>query len=111
MDKAGKAFKKKYGYVDEDWNLYNNTNIMTDEQIEKDRQERVTKAKEEIEAILRKYELDVTAEDMIGQHTMIKIKVQFIDTKKHNAPLAQKHNPIVTEDNMKKAGQGKGDKI
>lgn len=84
---------------------------MNDEQINKDRQERVTKAKEEMEAVLKKYELDVTAEDKIGENTLIKIKVQFVDTKKYEAPLAQEHKPTITEENLKEVLQGEGDVI
>lgn len=71
---------------------------MTEEEIKKDSQERVTKAKEEINKILKKYELDVAAEDMIGEHTKIKVMVQFVDTKKYpKADLAQPVNPVIDD--------------
>lgn len=71
---------------------------MDDKQIEKDRQERVTKAKKEIEDILRKYDLDITAEDMIGEHTKLKVMVQFVDTKKYpDAKLAQPPKEVLEE--------------
>jgi len=84
---------------------------MNDEQINKDRQARVTSAKGEIEEILRKYELDITAEDKIGENTMLKIKVQFVDTKRHDSPLAQEHKPIVNEQQIKDLLEGEGDPI
>lgn len=71
---------------------------MNDEQITADRQGRVKKAKEEIELILRKYELDLQAEDMIGEHTKLSIMLQFRDTKKYpEAKLAQPVAPLVED--------------
>lgn len=71
---------------------------MTDKEIQKDQQERIIKAKEDIGAILKKYELDLAAEDMIGEHTKIKVMVQFVDTKKYpKADLAQPVNPVIDD--------------
>lgn len=89
---------------------------MTEEQIKQDRQSRVEKAKGEIEIILKKYELDITAEDMIGEHTRLKVMVQFVDTKKYDTPLAQPYNPIISpvtssKDIMDDLLNPKGDKI
>ena len=71
---------------------------MDDKQIQEDRQKRVTQAKAEIEVILRKYDLDITAEDMIGEHTKLKIMVQFVDTKKYpDAKLAQEDKKILED--------------
>ncbi len=71
---------------------------MTEEQIKKDRQDRVEKAKKEIGDVLGKYDLDITAEDMIGEHTKIKVMVQFVDTKKYpEAKLAQEENKIMED--------------
>ncbi len=70
---------------------------MNEEQIKQDRQERVTSAKGEIEAILKKYELDIMAEDMIGEHTKLKVMVQFVDTKKYDSPLAQPDKVIIDD--------------
>lgn len=71
---------------------------MTEEQITKDRQERVEKAKNEIGVILQKYELDLTAEDMIGEHTKINVMLQFRDIKKYpEAKIAQEVDPIIED--------------
>lgn len=83
---------------------------MTDEEIKKDRQSRVEKAKKEIETILRKYELDITAEDMIGEHTKLKVMVQFVDTKQYDAKLAQPLKPL-TDEAIDSLLDPKGDKI
>lgn len=85
---------------------------MTEKQIEQDKQKRVTEAKKEISDVLKKYELDIMAEDMIGEHTKIKVMVQFVDTKQYpQADLAQPDRPVVTEDQIKDIMQGKGDAI
>lgn len=85
---------------------------MKDNKIEEDRQKRVTKAKEEIAEVLKKYELNIAAEDMIGEHTKIKVMIQFVDTKQYDkADLAQPENPVISEDEIIDVMKGKGDKI
>ena len=70
---------------------------MNEQQITQDRQERVTKAKAEIEVILGKYQLALTAEDMIGEHTKVHVEIQFMDLKKHDTPVAQQVDPILDD--------------
>lgn len=80
---------------------------MNEKQINEDRQKRVEQAKEEINAILKKYELDIVAEDMIGEHTKVKVMVQFVDTKKYEkAELAQEDKKIISD-----LIEGEGDPI
>ncbi len=81
---------------------------MNDQEIQKDRQSRVILAKDEITAILTKYELDLQAEDHIGEHTKISVELQFRDTKKYpEAKLAQEEAPVITPDLL----TGEGDPI
>ena len=76
---------------------------MNEQEITKDRQGRVVKAKEEINEILKKYELDLQAEDMIGEHTKIQVMLQFRDTKKYDSSIAEEDKPIIpTKKNEKK---------
>lgn len=80
---------------------------MTEEQIKKDRQDRVVKAKDEIQSTLKKYELELVAEDMIGEHTKIEVMLQFQDRKKYpTAKLAQEDHKILTD-----MLEGEGDPI
>ena len=72
--------------------------MKTEEEITKDRQDRVIKAKAEIEAVLDKYELSLVAEDMIGERTKISLMLNFVDTKKYpDAIMAQEVNPILDD--------------
>lgn len=67
---------------------------MNDKQITEDRQKRVADCKKEIEVLLGKYQLALTAEDMIGEHTKVHVEIQFMDLKKHDVPVAQPENHI-----------------
>ena len=84
---------------------------LNDKEIDKDRQERVGLAKEELEAILKKYELQITAEDTIAEHTKIKVAIQFVDIKNYDSKLAQEDRPIISDEQFNDLLKGKGDKI
>lgn len=76
---------------------------MNEQEQTKDRQARVVKAKDEINLVLKKYELDLQAEDMIGEHTKISVMLQFRDTKKYESDIAEEEKPIIpTKKNEKK---------
>lgn len=74
---------------------------MNEIEIMQDRQRRVAEAKGKIEAILREYDLDLQAEDTIGEHTKISVMLQFRDTKKYpDAVVAQEENHVINMNDL-----------
>lgn len=75
---------------------------MNEQEIEGDRKDRIADARHEIEAILKKYQLELVAEDMIGQTTKLAMMVSFRDLKDYSkAIIAQPKNPLVGMDGKK----------
>lgn len=69
---------------------------MSDEEIRKDREERITNCKKELEAVLGKYHMALVAEDQWSPNTKVTVQIQFADLKKYdNAILAQEDRPII----------------
>lgn len=67
---------------------------MTDQEIQKDRNTRADACKTELEAILKKYEFALLAEDNWTPNTKIRVEISFVDSKKYpKADLAQPEAP------------------
>ncbi len=84
---------------------------MNDKEIEKDIKSRVDLATKELAQLLKKHQLNLTAEDTIGERTAIKVAIRFVNTKEYpEADLAQPE-PKITDKEILDVMEGKGDKI
>ncbi len=68
---------------------------MTQQEIQVDRNKRADACKAEIEAVLKKNEFFLTAEDNWTPNTKIKVEISFVDLKKYDAVVAEVANPKV----------------
>lgn len=65
---------------------------MTEEVIVKDRKERITNCRKELEEVLEKYEFAMVAEDYLTPNIKVNVQIQFADLKKY--PTAEMAQPV-----------------
>lgn len=69
---------------------------MTEQEIQKDRQDRIAACKDAVQKILADYQFALVAEDNWTPNTKVRIEIMFADLKKYDAPIAQQDQPIVS---------------
>lgn len=69
---------------------------MTDAEIQKDREVRKEQCVKEVQAVCDKYEMMIDASELLTPNFRVEVRINFIDLKKYDTPIAQPDQPIVS---------------